>query len=52
MCARFSLAATVADLRSSAQAGSPLCKPIDPQSVVLAVDAAGGPRIAALNVAA
>jgi hypothetical protein len=37
----------------AAQAGSPLCKPIDPQRpFVLAVDAAGGPRIAALNVAA
>src|SRR5438552_14082812 len=37
----------------SAQARSPLCKPIDPERpFVLTIDAAGGPRIAALNAAA
>src|SRR2546423_4625388 len=37
----------------AAQARSPLCKPIDPERpFVLAVDAVGGPRIAALNAAA
>src|SRR5438128_2656918 len=35
------------------QARSPLCKPIDPERpFVLAIDAAGGPRIADLNAAA
>jgi protein ImuB len=37
----------------AAQARNPSCEPVDPeQPIVLAVDASGGPRIAALNEAA
>ena len=52
---RFSLAAALADPALSRGAGetSPSDKPVDPdQPFVLAITAAGGPRIAALNEAA